>query len=176
MKKIVAVDLIKPMGITLSNLTKTGGASLDRVIDFMTKYNPKPKSLDKHAEEYHKATFKSITVDAAKYLITRNMRPSEKDPNLFVNGRDPRQTINFYFSFPQEFLLEMAKRISCEFYTIKALNSLPFEHPKYSKEVEAVLRESTKTFERVEVEGTHHVHMLFPERVYEPIMRWLRKE
>jgi len=123
-----------------------------------------------------KATFKSLTVEAAKYLLARNMRPSEKDPNLFTNGRDPRQTIDFYFSFPQEFLLEMAKRISCDFYTIKVLNTPPFEHPKYSKEVEAVLRESTRTFERVEVEGTHHVHMLFPERVYEPIMRWLRKE
>lgn len=160
----------------MSTLLKTGGPALDKVIDLMTNYKPKPKPFEKHAEEYHKATFKSISVEAAKYLMSRNLRPTEKDPNLFINSRDPRQTIDFYYSFPQEFLLELAQRIDCEFYNIKALNSLPFENLKYAAEVEQVLRKSARIFEKVEVEGSHHVHMLFPERIYEPVMRWLRKE
>jgi len=167
---------VKPLGITMKNWVETGGARLDKIIDIFDDYKRKEKPLEKHAMDYHKGTLNSITMEAAKYVLERSMEQSKEDPNLFKTSRDGRLSIDFYYSFPNEFLFEIAKHIKCEFYAIRPERPLLYESIKLAYEAEKILKKSAKKFELVEVKGTHHVHLDHPERIFDHVMRWLKSE
>ncbi|XP_059470738.1 probable serine hydrolase [Neocloeon triangulifer] len=172
-KKVISIDMVTPVGISMERFASSGGARLDKIIDIVDKKrNRAEKTLEQHADDYSKATNNSISAAASKHILERSMKRT--DSNLFRSTRDGRVSIRFYFSFPNDFLLEMGKRIRCEYYVILATLPIFTDRVELMFKTENVLREGAKRFEIVKVNGTHHVHIDHPERVLKPILRWLR--
>ncbi|XP_065351622.1 probable serine hydrolase [Cloeon dipterum] len=176
-KKVIAVDLTTPVGITHETLMQTGGKRLDKTIDIVDKSRKRTvKTLEQHAADYRKAANNSISLEAAKHVLERSMERSKSDPTLFRSTRDGRNTFRFYFSFPNDFMFDLAHRVKCEYYVIRATLPLYAEQRELTFKVEEILRNSAKKFERVNVDGKHHVHLDHPQRVLEQILRWLKAD
>ncbi|XP_059491207.1 probable serine hydrolase [Neocloeon triangulifer] len=162
--RMLAIDFIKPMSVDGKLLTNAGGQFLDKLVDIEMKIEKvKEATLEKHAEMYSKAVMNSISVEKSKLLMERSTALNPETGFYYIT-RDPRIKINFYFSFPNEFFVEMAKNIRCKIFYIHAKKGLVFEHPKVIKAVQVEIEKATDV-EYAEVDGTHHVHMEKPELV-----------
>lgn len=168
------IDFIKPMCLDPIYFTETGGATLDRVIDLelKPKKSHKEATLEALAAEYRLAIMKSLTLESSLLLMQRATLQNPQT-GLYRLTRDPKLKSNFYYSFPNEFLVEMAKKIRCEIKILRARKGLIFEHPKVIKAVQDEMQKAAKWMEIVDVDGTHHVHMNNPENVLPHVLDFM---
>jgi hypothetical protein len=171
-KKILIIDFIKPVCVSPKFLVETGGATLDRHIDILLKKSKKEATLDALAAEYCKAVMESVSLESSRLLMQRGTTLNP-ETGLYRLTRDPKLKINFYYSFPNEFLIEMAKKIRCEVRVLRAKKGWNFEPPKIVKVVQDEMQKAAKSMEIVDVEGTHHVHMDNPENVVPHVMDFI---
>ncbi|XP_059491048.1 probable serine hydrolase [Neocloeon triangulifer] len=163
-ERMLAIDFIKPLAVDGKFLANAGGQMLDRLVDIEMKIEKgRETTLEKHAEMYSKAVMNSLSVEKSKLLMERGTALNP-ETGLFYLIRDPRHKINFYFSFPNEVFVEMAKNLRCKILYIHAKKGTIFEHPKVIKAVQVEIEKATDV-EYGEVDGTHHVHMENPELV-----------
>lgn len=173
-EKILVIDFFKPVCVSNKFLTETGGASLDRLVDLSLKpkNTQKEATLDALATEYSLAVMKSVSFESSRLLMQR-ATALNPETGLYRLTRDPKLKINFYYSFPNEFLVEMAKKLRCEIKILRAKKGLIFESPKVIKAVQDEMQKAAKRLEIVDVEGTHHVHMDNPENVVPHVLEFL---
>jgi len=167
------MDFIKPMAFDPKTLANTGAQLLDKVIELASNDKPQKEApLDELAAQYRKAVMNSMSLDSSRLLMERG---TAKNPEtgLYSITRDPRIKINFYYSFPNEFLVEMAKKIRCKIMVLRANKGLVFEHPRVIKVVQDEMQNAAESMEIVEVEGKHHVHMDQPEIVAPYVLNYL---
>ena len=171
-KKILIIDFIKPVCVDPKFLVETGGATLDRHIDLLLKKSQKEATLDALAAEYSTAVMNSVSLESSRLLMQR-ATALNPETGLYRLTRDPKLKINFYYSFPNEFLIEMAKKIRCEIRVLRAKKGWNFEHPKVVKVVQDEMQKAAKSMEIIDVEGTHHVHMDNPENVVPHVLDFI---
>ncbi|XP_065340734.1 probable serine hydrolase [Cloeon dipterum] len=170
-ERALFIDMVKPYAMNPKTLANHGGQALDKLIDFQLNESKKEATLEEHAAQYRKALMKSMSMESAKLLMERAtvFNPAT---GLYIANRDPRIKIEFYYSFPNEFLYEIIKKIKCKVLIVMGSKGLIFESPKIIKVAKDLMEKSTDV-EYVEVDGTHHVHMDKPHLVAPYVLRFL---
>ncbi|XP_060652481.1 probable serine hydrolase isoform X1 [Drosophila nasuta] len=125
---------------------------------------PPAYEWDQLVERLHQGSNKSIDMEACKYLLQRNVKPSSHEPHKYYFSRDNRLKTSQFYTLSLEVVLEMAARIKAPHLFIKALQAPYYEDKKYYDATMEVLRKNP-LFEYQEVEGSHHVHLNEPEKV-----------
>ncbi|ALC44201.1 CG7632 [Drosophila busckii] len=135
---------------------------------------PPAYEWDQLVERLHEGTNKSVDMEACKYLLQRNCKPSTHEPHKFYFSRDIRLKASMIYTLSLDIVLEMATRIKAPHLFIKALQAPYYEDKKYYDATLEVLRKNP-LFEYYEVEGTHHVHLNEPEKVAHIINSFINK-
>ncbi|XP_057651450.1 probable serine hydrolase [Diorhabda carinulata] len=101
----------------------------------------------------------SVYEEGCKILLKRGMKPSTHKDNCYVFTRDPRLKINAFAFFTLEKVLHLASRITCEVLNIRAKGGNQTDPKENYDIIMSAIEKSAKRFERVLIEGTHHVHL-----------------
>lgn len=118
-----------------------------------------------------KAIYSQITKESAPYLM-RGAKESKQNPNKVYLPFDRRVKL-YYPILHNEISMEMAKRIRAPFCHIQASLSNLFEY--FDLETMEILQEKCVHFETHKVEGDHHVHLNYPERISEILSNFINK-
>ncbi|XP_065340671.1 probable serine hydrolase [Cloeon dipterum] len=167
----LVIEKLKPDAMVPEFLIKHGSKNLDKLVDVYIEEKNKEGTIEEHAAHYRKSAMNSMSLDNAKLLMERSavLNP---DTGLYVIKRDPRGKYNVYFSFPNEFYIEISKNYHCKTLYITGSKGLAFESKKIIKEVLDVIEKNAEV-EFVTVEGSHHVHMENPHLVTPHVLRFL---
>jgi pimeloyl-ACP methyl ester carboxylesterase len=138
------------------------------------KSEPPAYSIDECVEKMVEGTQGSVTAECAQYLLKRNLKRSEKYPGKFYFARDSRLKFSYGSNYPQEVLVELAKRITCPHMFIKASKSPYYERKEYHDQVVDILNKNPK-FEYQTIDSTHHLHLTEPEKVSGVISDFINK-
>lgn len=136
--------------------------------------DPPTYPYDELVEKLSEATYNSVTREAAPFLLDRGIRKSSLNPDRYYYTRDSRVKFLNYTTVSQEVCLEMASRIKCPYFFIKATNSPYYEDKKYFEETIAVL-EKNPDFLLQFVDGTHHVHLTEPTKISGMLTEFINK-
>lgn len=80
-------------------------------------------------------------------------------------------------SYTSEQHAEYAKRVHCPLLILTAKNGFVYEDRSIIEEFVNIYRNGSKGgFQHVQVEGTHHVHLVNPENVAPAISKFLSRE
>ena len=175
---LISLDVLKPITRSADKIIEYYGerieASLKVERRMRDKTEPPCYEWDQLVERLHTGTDKSVDVEACKFLLQRNTKPSEHEPHKYYFSRDSRLKTSLFYAFSQDVPVQMAKKINCPHLFIKALQGPYYEEKEYYDEVLAILKKNPK-FEYHEVDGTHHVHLNEPEKIAKIINSFLSK-
>ncbi|CAH0386397.1 unnamed protein product [Bemisia tabaci] len=116
----------------------------------------------------------SMTREACKIMMKRGMRRNPQNPNLYHFTRDVRLKVSNIGLPSIDVVLEFAKKVKCRYLNVKAVpGGKSAEKEKIYNEIMEVLRESSRDFRCVEVEGAHHVHLNNASLVAPHVMAFL---
>lgn len=108
----------------------------------------------------------SIDLEAAKILMIRgmNVAPPNHSKDGYFFSRDLRLKVSILALFSLEQVLTYAECIKCHVLNIKAIPGMTHEREDvYSMVVDAIRKNGTVEYH--EVPGTHHLHLMTPERI-----------
>lgn len=175
---IICLDALKPLTRSPERIVDVYTERIETAIKLEKRINDKskPPTYDQNGlvERLRKATNNSINVEACKYLLERNTRPSDDDPQRYYFSRDNRIKTSIFYTLAQDVAIVMANRIKCPHLMIKAKESEYYEDKKYFYEVINILQKKNN-FEYHEIDGTHHVHLNEPAKVAQIINAFLKK-
>lgn len=109
----------------------------------------------------------SVDLDSVKVLMRRGMAPAPEylNKNGYHFSRDLRLKVSMMGMFSEDQVLTYAKQVRCEVLNIRGKPGMNFGDPSvYPKSIET-MRENAKNMIYEEVEGTHHLHLVTPERI-----------
>lgn len=162
-KKLVVVDLIKPLATPADKQPQRTARSIKELLEVETKFERDPQCYEFHSivDKLVKGYDSSITEEAAKVLLKRG---SVKYPNgLYSFSHDPRLKIPNLLGMTFDQQKEFANRLNCELMIIKASSGPFYESKEDYDEILKIYEKKAKTFVYKMVEGTHHVHMNNPD-------------
>ncbi|XP_050078020.1 probable serine hydrolase [Anopheles maculipalpis] len=139
------------------------------------KSEPPSYPYEQLIERLHLGTNKSVTREAAPFLLHRNTRKSTLHPDQYYFTRDSRLKHSIGLGWDQAINLEFAKRIVLPYLFIKAKHSPYYEDKKYFNECVDVIKQHNPQFELEFVDSTHHLHLTEPEKVAPIINPFLEK-
>lgn len=174
---VVQIDSLAPFTHRIPKHSKERAKAIDKFIDFEKKVTGDPPSYPEEIalQKWIEATvFKSLDVTSTKALMIRGTK--KKSDGTYYFTRDFRLSIGgFYSQYSSEDIMQMAKLITCPYLVIKA-SQTPFQRqrPDYW-DCTKILKESSKDFQLVELEGTHHIHMTKSEEVAKEVIPFLKK-
>ncbi|XP_065332703.1 probable serine hydrolase isoform X1 [Cloeon dipterum] len=164
--KLVGLDILRPFEMTAEFYAKNGGNYIDKYIETIQNTREPPEStLEDFAKRQHEGSKKSISVESSRILMERGAYQSKSKPGLIGLRRDVRLKVTFLHNLPHEYLIELASRIRCEVYNIKAKGGMYYEKKSHYKQTIEVLKKVAKAMQYFEVDGTHHTHLNTPENV-----------
>jgi pimeloyl-ACP methyl ester carboxylesterase len=175
--KFISIDIAGP---TVRDHIKLAGQTGD-CVDKLLMYENLPESkmpcytYEEMVELVLDAYQGSVDLDSVKVLMKRGMAPAPEHlhKNGFHFSRDLRLKVSMMGMFNEEQVLQYASQIKCEVLNIRARPGMCFGDPNMYPKVIEKMRESSKRLVYEEVEGTHHVHLVNPERVCEIIADFL---
>jgi len=165
-ERLLLLDLIKPVVLPLAWHTKNTAEAMEMFLA-LEKKKLKGKQRSYEMEElvarYVDAVQGKITVESAKILMERGTQVVE---NGYGYSHDPQMNISSVTRFTVEDHRNIIKNnINCHLKIIKAKQGPYYEPTKILEEFKTYYKQQCKSFEYVEVEGQHHVHMDHPERI-----------
>lgn len=92
--------------------------------------------------------------------------------------RDPKLTADsLYWGFTHTNTKEIAKRIVCPYYVLKAEESFlkTYMESQHIEEIMDIIKSNSKDFRFTSLPGTHHFHLLTPEVVATAINPFLEQ-
>lgn len=175
---LISLDVIKPHSKPAEKIVNEISKRIEAMLlhDVRTKSKSIPPcyAYDDLVNRLYEGTFKSVSKEAAPYLLNRNIAKSSTHPDKFYFTRDNRLK-GFNYAIPtHDVNLELAKRIVCPHLFIKATNSRLYEEKHFYEDVLNVLKQK-QTFEFVGVEGTHHVHLTDPTKLSTEVSAFIQK-
>jgi pimeloyl-ACP methyl ester carboxylesterase len=175
--KFISIDIAGP---TVREAEKLAGQTGD-CIDKMLMYETLPitkmpcYNYDEMIDLVEHAYAGSVDRESVKILMKRGMSaaPAHLNKDGFHFSRDLRLKVSMMGMFSEEQVLTYAKQIRCEMLNIRGKPGMAFGDPNvYPKVIEAI-RENAKRVVYEEVEGTHHLHLVTPERISEIVTDFL---
>ncbi|XP_055841375.1 probable serine hydrolase [Episyrphus balteatus] len=175
----VALDNLKPVlrtkpEHTIKTITERFAGHTKQIEFALKDTKPPCYEYEEIVERLYKGTSKSISKECCKFILQRNMKPSEEEPNKYYFSRDGRLKSMMFFLFPHEVVVEMAQRIKCPHLFIKALNAPKYDMKADYEEVLNTLKQNP-LFEHHIVSGTHHVHLNEPQKIADIVNPFINK-
>ncbi|CAH2003462.1 unnamed protein product [Acanthoscelides obtectus] len=163
----ICLDGAKPMVRT--NSIKRMADALDKFHKYSafadSLEEPPSYTIDEIKEKLAKPNKNSVELQYTHFLMERNIAPSKKHPGKYYFTRDPRLKLGELLSFSQDELIEHAQYMTSPICIIKAKGSSYYEIKENFYTVLDVLKRTSRDCDFQYVEGTHHVHLNYPERV-----------
>ncbi|PSN39615.1 putative serine hydrolase [Blattella germanica] len=174
--KYVAIDAIKPMNINpgkqLDKLTSKLDLFLE--IDSLDPNKAPSYTYEEAVEHLHKSIKHMASKEACRVLTSRGMIKLSDD--RFIFSRDPRLKVSVDLDFPKSGVLAFAKEIRCQVLNIKAKEGLNFGTPEEMEEFIDIIKSNADYYEYHNIEGNHHIHMDYPERIAPIITEFLSRK
>lgn len=175
--KFISVDIAGPTVRDHIKLATQTGECVDKLLSYENLPVTKLPCYD--YEEMTKLVLDayggSVDLESVKILMKRGMAPAPE--HLHKNGyhfsRDLRLKVSMMGMFSEEQVLQYASQIRCEVLNIRAVPGMSFGDPSTYPKVIEKMRENSKRLVYEEVEGTHHVHLVNPERIYKIVNDFL---
>lgn len=176
--KFISIDIAGPTVRDTKMLAKQTGDCIDKMLNYETLPLSKMPcyEYDEMIELVLHAYAGSVDRESVKVLMKRGMAPAPAhlNKNGFHFARDLRLKVSLTVSFTEEQVLTYAKQIRCEMLNIRGVPGMAFGDPNvYPKVIEAV-RQNAKRVVYREVEGTHHLHLVTPEKISQIVTDFLR--
>lgn len=170
----IALDIFKPISIDPAKKLEGHGKRLDQ---FLHLESLDPNSAPSYTyEEAVQVLYRKIEKWATKEgceILTRRGTIKKPDGRYYFS-RDARLKVNVGLNFSHQYVLQLAANIKCNVLNIKALQGIALDKPEEEEECLDVLKKSAALYEYHAVEGRHHVHLDFPERVALIISNFLK--
>lgn len=173
-ERLISVDIAGPTVRNLDRMANGTGAAIDRQLHYETLPASKMPSYsyDEMIDLVVDAYAGSVDRRSAKVMMRRGMSAGSND-SCYHFARDLRLKVSGLAMFTLEQVLVYASKIRCEVLNIRGRPGMDFEDEStYQRTVDA-MREGAKRLVYVEVEGTHHLHLVTPERVAPVIVDFL---
>ena len=118
----------------------------------------------------------SVDLESVKVLMKRGMAPAPEHlhKNGFHFSRDLRLKVSMMGMFSEQQVLNYAEQIRCRVLNIRGKPGMDFGDPTIYPKVIETMRRGAKEVVYEEVEGTHHLHLVTPERVAGIISTFLK--
>ncbi|XP_037711548.1 probable serine hydrolase [Drosophila subpulchrella] len=174
--KLINIDIAGPTVRSTQRMAQGTGKALDKFLDYESLPESKQPcySYDEMIKLVLDAYDGSVDEPSVRVLMNRGMRHNpSKDGYLFA--RDLRLKVSLLGMFTAEQTLAYARQIRCQVLNIRGTPGMKFESPQVYADVIAALRENAGKVVYVEVPGTHHLHLVTPERVAPHINQFLKE-
>ncbi|KAG5671938.1 hypothetical protein PVAND_002106 [Polypedilum vanderplanki] len=178
---VVSIDILKPpiygkkeienrLNFAYENFLIADGRNREKI-------EPPAYEYDELIEKLIIGSSKSVTKGTAPFLLERNILPSKKFPKKYYFSRDRRLQFAILVNIPQEYQVEIAKRLTMPFLFIKASSShwTSSSTKERDDEVLKILNQQPNFQHCIVESNSHHVHLVEPEKVAPLINEFLNK-
>lgn len=178
--KFISIDIAGPTVRDHRKSAANTGDSIDRFL----KYENLPISkmpcyeYEEMIDIVVEAYAGSVDRDGAKTLMQRGMGSAPKSINEkgFHFVRDLRLKVSLLGMFSLEQVICYAEQIKCNVLNIRAVPGMMFDNEAVYPTLLEHTRKNAKSVKYEEVEGTHHIHLNTPDRIYKLINEFLLEE
>lgn len=166
--QIICIDLYGPPVRCLEKNAAMLGSCIDKALSYETL--PKTKQpcyqYDEMVDIVMDAYAGSIDRESAKTLMIRGMQPAQTNgsSNRYYFARDLRLKVSLKAMYSLEQVLVYAERIKSHVLNIRGIPGMQFDKEEVYPMVIEKMRKNADV-EYVEIEGTHHLHLVTPERI-----------
>jgi len=165
-QKLMLIDIIKPVILPLPWLEQKLGTNIDSYLatekSLADPKNRKGVPIEDLVARRVEVNNGGITPESARILMERGAKPVEGGKGL-IFSHDLRMVLPHVVRFHISQHREMVKSLNCHLKILKAAQGPLYEPVEVLEEFKSYYRQYCKSFDYVEVEGTHHVHMDNPE-------------
>jgi len=165
-ERLVMLDLIKPVLLPLAWHPQTTSEAIETVLKHekkMLKRQPKSYEFEELVTRYVDATKGQISLDSARIMMERGTKVVG---NGYGYAHDPLFNMPAVVRFSIDDHRSLIKNnLNCHLKIIKAKQGPYYEPRAVLEEFKNYYQAQCKSYEYVEVEGRHHVHMDRPEMV-----------
>lgn len=175
---LIAIEDVKtPMTLTNAQLERyLKGIDTTLTADLQNQINSEPPTYEykQLIDRLSIGTNRSVTQEAAPYMLERGIKPSIHHPGQYYFSRDNRTKISSNFLLlSKEIFLKMAAQIRCPYLFIKATQAQTQNTDNFIA-LTTALRENPK-FKLIMVAKDHHLHLTDPTMISGEITNFLNK-
>jgi pimeloyl-ACP methyl ester carboxylesterase len=170
----IALDALKPHSRGPVRKLKNYGENIDQFL-YLDSRDPKSVpsyTYEEAVEHLHKNIEMWATKEGCEILSRRGTIRLTDGSYCF--SRDARLKAGIDLVYSHEYILQFAANVKCKVLDIKALQGLTFGKPEEMEEFLDIVKKSAALYEYHTVEGRHHVHLDFPERIAPIISDFLK--
>lgn len=164
----ISIDLYGPSVRDTKKIAAATGSCIDKALEYETLPASKlPCYTHDEMVSVAKDAYRGwIDKDAAAILMIRGMKEAPKfhSKDGYFFARDLRLKVSTLGLFTLEQVLAYAELIKCHVLNIKAVPGIEHEREDIYPMVMDAIRKNA-TVEYHEVPGTHHLHLMTPERI-----------
>lgn len=177
-EKFVSIDIAGPTVRDFKKVAATTGNCLEKFLEYEDLAETKIPcyTYDEMIDLVVDAYRGSVDRECVKILMKRGMEPAPK--HLHKNGyhfaRDLRLKVAVMGMFSKDQVLAYAAQITCEVLNIRGKPGMVFDDENVYPAVIDTLRKSCKQLVYEEIEGTHHLHLMTPERISAHVSKFLQ--
>lgn len=173
--KFISIDIAGPTVRDHIMLASKTGDCIDKFLTYETLPVSKMPcyNYDEMIELVLEAYQGSVDLESVKVLMKRGMSPTSNGKGYHFS-RDLRLKVSLMGMFNEEQVLTYASQIRCEVLNIRGQPGMSFGDPNVYPKVIDRMRENAKRVVYEEVEGTHHLHLVNPERIYQIVAEFLQ--
>ncbi|KAI1301693.1 putative serine hydrolase [Halotydeus destructor] len=176
-KKVISLDIVKPLTFKSEDLAMSTAKSIDVFIDTEDKLAILPTPTYKEEDLVERliqghAKLGIMTPEAASVLLRRG---SKRDGNSedFVFTRDPRLRAMLFTRLDPTTLYSYLEKLSCELLVVRARDGIILDIDEVTQKFVDLYSTVCKRFKCVTVDGYHHFHLITPENVAPVINEFL---
>lgn len=166
--RIICIDIASPAVRHPSNMVKSTGWGIDKVLEYETLTDDKIPcyEYDEMIDIVCDAYKGSVSRQNCRILMKRGMRPVPAHMKKcgYFFSRDPKLKAAGLAMMSIETALEYAAKVTCKVLNIRAIPGQGWEQLDYYMKVIKKLQEKADV-QYVEVEGTHHVQLEAPGNI-----------
>jgi len=172
----IALDTITPSSTDPVRRLKQQGERLDNFLHLESMDpNSKPSyTYEEAIQHLHNSINKGATKEGCEILVRRGT--IRKPDGRYCFSRDVRLKANFESAYSRDYILRFASNLQCKILYIKANQGLSFLKAEDWEKFHDAIKKSAVLYEYHAVEGRHHVHLDFPERVAPLISNFLKHQ
>lgn len=171
----ISIDSMKPISIDPVRRLSKHAERLNQFLhlDSLGSESRPSYTYDEAVNHLHKSIKKMASREACEILTKRGT--IKLSDGRYCFSRDPRLKEFIDLGFSESLVLAFASNIRSKILFVKANQGIDFETSEAREEFFNVVEKSAAHFERHNVDGLHHVHLDFPERVAPLITNFLKK-
>lgn len=176
-ESFISIDIAGPPARDHRKQAANLGDSIDRFLRYETLPESKTPcySYDDAIDVVLAAYDGSVDLQSVEVLMRRGMAPAPAHLGRegFHFSRDLRLKVSLMGMLSLEQVVAHAERIKCRVLNIRAVPGMHFDNLDYYPSVIEAMRKSSSELVYLEIPGTHHIQLVNPERISQPIADFL---